>query len=156
MKTAKKMWHSFLQHKGKPTDVTAKAEMDDLLKEFWPSLLTMKGKPFRATSLLSIRQLLRVHIMETASVDIMWDPELQSHNAVFDNYLKTLKKDGYGYVSHHKEIPKADLQKIYNSLDMGNPQQLQWLAWLTLQLHLCRRGIENTNAMKKLTWWLKT
>ncbi len=110
---------------------------------------TIKGAKYRASSYLTMRQLLRLFIQKTISVDIIADPEMAQHNVVFENYLRTLKKDGHGFVSHHKEVAKEDLAKIVNSLDPLNPCQLQWLTWLYVHLHLCRRGFENSHDLGK-------
>jgi hypothetical protein len=82
-------------------------------------------------------------------VDIFNDPDLLQQNEVFENYLRVLKRQGYGCISHHKEVSKEDLKTICEKLDPLNPQQLLWLTWLNVQLHLCRRGIKNSCNMKK-------
>jgi hypothetical protein len=38
---------------------------------------------------------------------------------------------------------------IVSKLSIDDPQQLQWLSWLYMQLFLCRRGVEKTHSMKK-------
>jgi hypothetical protein len=146
--STEKMFLDFLMTKDITEVPSDKAQLNTLLKEMWPSLRTVKGDQYRASSLQTIRQLLRIFVQKAVSVDIIADPDM-THNIVFDNYLKSLKKVGKGCVSHFKEVKKEDLTKIVNALDDQDPQQLQWLTWFYIQLHLCRRGTENLFVMQK-------
>lgn len=149
MATVEKLFMTFLATKKIDAIPKDKEQLDGILKEFWPSLQTMKKEPYRASSMMTIRQILRTVIHDKIAVDILLDPELCQHNNVFKNFLLTLKKRGYGCINHHKEVTKSDLKLIMDTLDPQQPQQLQWLAWVNLQLHLCRRGFENSPDLKK-------
>jgi hypothetical protein len=149
MAFVEKIFMQFLNSKNITNIPTEKKQLDCVLKEMWPSLRTLKNQPYRATSLTSMRNMLRTVIQQKISVDIFNDPDLLQQNVVFENYLRVLKKQGYGCISHHKEVSKENLKTICEKLDPQNPQQLLWLTWLNVQLHLCRRGIENSSNMKK-------
>jgi hypothetical protein len=140
---------AFLNSKNMTEIPTDKVILDGILKELWPSLRTIKGEPYRASSLINLRNILRIVIQEKISVDIITDTALSTQNVVFQNYLHTLKKKGYGSISHHKEVTKEDLHTIVHSLDPLSPRELQWLSWIFIQLHFCRRGFENVTDMKK-------
>jgi hypothetical protein len=147
--SAEKIFKAFLQSKNLLDIPSCRSELNLHLKEFWPSLRTLlNGEEYRASSLFTLRQNLRLFLQRKIGVDIIADPDMSNH-VVFDNYIKTLKKRGKGYVEHHKEVKKEDLQIIRSKLNSDVPQQLQWLAWINIQLHLCRRGLENTHSMKK-------
>jgi hypothetical protein len=96
-----------------------------------------------------MRQNLRSVILKKTSIDIITDPEMTRHNAVFKNHVLSLKKKGYGCVTHHREVDKTDLNTIITVLDESDPQPLLLLTWVVVQLHLCRRGMENSKKMKK-------
>lgn len=149
MQSAENTLNAFLRSKNMPEIPKDKETLVSTLREMWTSLLTTKGEPYRASSLLTMRNSIRALILKATSVDIVTDPDMRHQNAVFDNHLRSLKKKGYGFVAHHKEVAKEDLRLIMEKLDPDSPQQLQWLAWLTIQLYLCRRGVENTADLKK-------
>jgi len=121
MAGAEKMFREFLASKNVIAIPLDKRELNDLLKQFWPSLRTLKG----------LKKLL--------SIDIAEDPEMSSHNTVFMNYLRVIKEHGLGCVTHHKEIPAADLQKIVSTLRVNDAQELQWIAWMNSPPHLSPR-----------------
>jgi hypothetical protein len=93
--------------------------------------------------------MIRIVIQEKVGIDIFVKETMPRNINIFENYLKTLKTAGLGYVAHYAEVTKEDLQKVLETLDTRDPQQLQWLVWINIQLHLCRRGFQNSANMKK-------
>jgi len=140
---------AFLQTKNLAAIPGENEQLDTLLSSFWPSLRTIKGEQYRASSMMTIRNMLRLVIQDAVAIDIFSKDHVPRNIKVFENYLKTLKNEGLGYVSHHAEVSKEDLHKLRENLDVADPQQLLWLAWVFIQLHLCRRGFQNSTSMKK-------
>jgi hypothetical protein len=122
--------------------------LNQILQEFWPSLRTLKKEEYKASSLLHMRASLRLHLQEKLNLDISNHPAFVTQNAVFDNYLRSLKKRGKGSVQHYEEIPRDDMRLIIQSLSLDDPVQLQMLVWFYIQLYFCKRGMENTQDMK--------
>jgi hypothetical protein len=83
---------------------------------FWSSVPQISGEEFRASSLLTSRQNLRSTLLKEKNIDIIYDSEFQSSYAVFDNYLRHLKEVGKGFVRHHPDIHKNDIDENVRSI----------------------------------------
>jgi hypothetical protein len=128
---------------------TSKEELIPLLKEFWPSIRQTNGEEFKAGTLRTYLHLLRSQWQHSHGFDIISDPDFHEVNVVFNNYTASLKKRGKGCVKHHPHVIKEDIQLAVETLDVEDPRQLQFLAWLFIQLYFCRRGMENMAEMRK-------
>lgn len=117
--------------------------MNFLLEKFYVSCRPSKGEDYKATTLQNLRQSLCRALRLSHNFDIVNDPQFKTSNVVFVNRLKELKKTGFGAVDHFPDIAKDDLHKIVSTLSPDNPEELQLLVWFVLQLHFCKRGLEN-------------
>ena len=87
--------------------------------------------------------------MAEKKVSIIDDVEFGSSNQVFSASIAELKKIGQAKVSHHPEITKEDLQKLYLSFDLNTPKGLQDKCMLDIMFFLVRRGRENLREQTK-------
>jgi hypothetical protein len=123
--------------------------LNSLLERFYISCRTVEGKQYKASSFRALRQSLCRSIRLSHKLEIITDPLFHSSNTVFNNRLKDLKQDGLGSIDHHSDISQSDLHKILETLSPNDPEQLQLLTWFLIQLHFCRRGLENAATLHK-------
>lgn len=126
-----------------------KSEMNDLLEKYYICSRTACGSEFKSTSLTTYRQNIARALKRTHGYDILNDEAFNLSNIVFINKMKHLKSIGKGAVDHHSDISESDLKKISTKLSPDNPTELQLLVWFNIQLYFCRRGMENSENMKK-------
>ena len=87
--------------------------------------------------------------MAEKKVSIIDDVEFGSSNQVFSASIAELKKIGQAKVSHHPEITKEDLQKLYLSFDLNMPKGLQDKCMFDIMFFLVRRGRESLREQTK-------
>ena len=146
LKSAQKLLNNFLNSKNINVLPQKVDDIDEILSEFWLSLRKIDGEKHRASSLLTIRQNLRTILQNENNLDIFGE-SFQTSNNIFENYLKSLKEEGLGFIKHHPDISKESMEAIISQLDINIPIQLQWLAWIYIMIFYCRRGAENLSKM---------
>ena len=103
-------------------------------------------------SLKNIRFSIQQFYLEKVGVDIIDCSSFNSSNICFANICKILVQNGKGATEHHAEIEPEDMQKLYNSFDLDDPQGLQFKVWMDVMLYMCRRGREGLREMTKSTF----
>lgn len=132
------------------------SEMNTLLEKFYICSRTSDNQHYKASSLRTMRSNLSRAVKESHDFDIFTDKAFSSSNIVFENVLKNLKTIGKGVIDHHKDISQSDLQLVIQNLSPENAKELQLLVWFYIQLHFCKRGIENADKVKKNHYAVKT
>jgi hypothetical protein len=124
-------------------------EMNLILEKFYITCKTINERDYKASSLRAMRHSLNRAVRSSHKFDIIHDHQFITSNVVFNNRLKDLKKSGFGSTDHHPDIISGDLRKIVQGLSPDRPDELQLLVWFYLQLHFCKRGMENSISMEK-------
>jgi hypothetical protein len=132
-----------------------KQEMNAVLEPFYLSCKSKCDEEYKASTWRTIRQSLRRGLKESHKFDIISDAEFSTSNQVFSNKLRQLKIDGKGSITHHNDISQGDLKLVLSTLSVNDAIQLQLLTWFLLQLHFCRRGVENLHDQRKDHYYVK-
>lgn len=125
------------------------SNMNKLLEKFYLSCRTVSGEEYKASSLRAMSHSLCRAIKSSHKFDILKDSDFSSSNSVLANKLRDLKQAGLGSVDHYPDLSATDLRKVVDKLSPNQPDELQLLVWFYLQLHFCKRGMENIPEMEK-------
>ncbi len=134
--------------------------LDKTLATFFANAKKKDGTRYKANALLSLRQGLRRHYLDTFGFDIVNDESFSYSSKVFKAAVKYLRRQGVGSVKHHIPITRADMPKLYSGDTVvfytDTPNGLLNKVWFEVMYFLCRRGQENLRAMTKETFELST
>ena len=67
---------------------------------------------------------------------------------MFSAVVVDLKRQGKGGVDHHPPLEKADLEKLYASFNVTEPENLQEKVFIDILLYFGRRGRENIRELR--------
>ena len=150
-KQAVKILREFCSEKEIPTNFEnlTKTQLNELLRNFYANARKADGSFYTKNTLNGIRYGLSRYLMAEKKVSIIDDVEFGSSNQVFSASIAELKKIGQAKVSHHPEITKEDLQKLYLSFDLNTPKGLQDKCMFDIMFFLVRRGRENLREQTK-------
>jgi hypothetical protein len=145
---------------GDVQSLTSKEMLDKSLAKFFANAKKKDGTRYKANALLSLRQGLRRHYLDTFGFDIVNDESFSYSSKVFKAAVKDLRRQGLGSVKHHIPITRADMTKLYSGDTVvfytDTPNGLLNKVWFEVMYFLCRRGQENLRAMTKETFELST
>ena len=141
----------------KPIEEMSREELNMCLKYFYTSARKKDGSYYKASSLKTIRAAIDRYLRSLPhckQYSIVSDAAFREANRVLFAFVKDLKKSGkIEGVAHTKAITKQQLQKLYDSGQLGpadsqDPTQLQRTVWFYLGLYFGRRGRENQRDLK--------
>ncbi len=153
-KATKNALKTFSETVGDVQSLTSKEMLDKSLAKFFANAKKKDGTRYKANALLSLRQGLRRHYLDTFGFDIVNDEK------VFKAAVKDLRRQGLGSVKHHIPITRTDMTKLYSGDTVvfytDTPNGLLNKVWFEVMYFLCRRGQENLRAMTNETFELST
>jgi hypothetical protein len=160
IKATKNSLKTFLDAVGEVEGLTDKKMLDKSLAKFFANAKKKDGTKFKASPLLTLRQGLRRHYLDSLGYDIVNEKSFSYSTKVFKAAVKDLRRQGLGSVKHHVPITRADMTKLYSGdtvvFYMDTPNGLLNKVWFEVMYFLCRRGQENLRAMTIETFELST
>ena len=151
---AANMFHEFLSNQNLLTMdfvMLNTQEQDQLVASFFTSLRRKDGDLLKRMSFNTIKYALSRYLNENYQIKIL-DSSFSSTNTALYNMSIIMKQSNKGFINHYEQIPDRELHKIFNEIDVKNPQQLQWYVFIIIQLHFCKRGCENIEKYTKSTF----
>ena len=81
----------------------------------------------------------------------------QAANQVFVGKVRKMRQDGLDKTKHKDAVTAADMRKLYDGgiLFVADPVALQWIVYVEVSLHFCRRGREGLCELKKDSFVVK-
>jgi hypothetical protein len=129
--------------------VTSNVLLDDVLSKFFMLRRKVNGDKMKRNSINFIKFSLTRTLLQKYKINISNKDSFPQFSQVLKAIMKDLKVDGLGNTTHYEMIIASDLELIWTVLDTNVPTQLQWLAFLIIQLYFCKRGRENIELMTK-------
>lgn len=122
--TAVRAFRSYLAEKEVEADFENfdSEKLDNVLCNFFAESRQKNGELYKKSSLISLRHGLNRHL---ENVDIVKGVEFKKSQKMFQAMSAELKRQGVGGVQHHPPIEKADLEKLYASFNVSDPESLQ-------------------------------
>ena len=150
-KATKNALKTFSETVGDVQSLTSKEMLDKSLAKFFANAKKKDGTRYKENALLSLRQGLRRHYLDTFGFDIVNDESFSYSSKVFKAAVKDLRRQGLGSVKHHIPITRADMTKLYSGDTVvfytDTPNGLLNKVWFEVMYFLCRRGQENLRAI---------
>lgn len=160
IRATKNALKTFSEAVGDVEGLTDKEMLDKRLAKFFANAKKKDGTKFKANALLTLRQGLRRHYLDSLGYDIVNDKSFSYSTKVFKAAVKDLRRQGLGCIKHHVPITRADMTKLYSGDTVvfytDTPNGLLNKVWFEVMYFLCRRGQENLRAMTKETFELST
>ena len=119
------------------------------------------GKQYSKIGLIGLRAGLQRHLSNepwTVNYLLVSDPAFKESNDTMVGIFKLLSKQGLDVVQHHDPIDPKDMELLKSSGVIGtnDPIALQRLVWLSIALHLGRRGREGYRDMTTRTFTVRS
>lgn len=132
---AVRLFRAYLTEKKMDTNFEKlpKNELDTILARFYAEARQKSGELYKKTSLNSIRHGLNRHLSDL-EVDIIKGSDFAKSQLAFQAVCADLKRQGAGGIDHHPPIEDTDLQLLYKSFDICNPESLQSKVHVLAQL----------------------
>ncbi len=130
-KATKNALKTFSEIVGDVQSLTSKEMLDKSLAKFFANAKKKDGTRYKANALLSLRQGLRRHYLDTFGFDIVNDESFSYSSKVFKAAVKDLRRQGLGSVKHHIPITRADMTKLYTVATLSYFIRILQMASLT-------------------------
>ncbi|XP_060076692.1 uncharacterized protein LOC132556325 [Ylistrum balloti] len=145
---AVRVLHSYLKEKNLDLEFE-KYDVDVLdltLAKFYKEAHTGKSELYKKSTLTSIRHGLNRFLK---GFDIIHGTEFPRSKLALKTMTLELERQGLGGIEHHPPIDKADLEKLYSSFDVRNPESLQSKVFVNIMLHFGSHGRGNPQNLNR-------